>query len=90
MHNDCTMSLSVTPAMEAGITDHVWTIAELLAQHTVPLKSQKAQPLDLADEITRTRPNGDGFTRLARPVRRGSHPRSHDDWRADLRRGLPH
>jgi hypothetical protein len=24
-------SLRVTPAMEAGITDHVWTIAELLA-----------------------------------------------------------
>jgi hypothetical protein len=24
-------SLRVTPAMEAGITDHVWSIAELLA-----------------------------------------------------------
>jgi hypothetical protein len=24
-------SLRVTPAMEAGITDHVWTISELLA-----------------------------------------------------------
>jgi hypothetical protein len=24
-------SLRVTPAMEAGITDHIWTIAELLA-----------------------------------------------------------
>jgi hypothetical protein len=24
-------TLRVTPAMEAGITDHVWTIAELLA-----------------------------------------------------------
>jgi hypothetical protein len=23
-------SLRVTPAMEAGLTDHVWTIAELL------------------------------------------------------------
>jgi hypothetical protein len=24
-------SLRVTPAMEAGVTDHVWTLAELLA-----------------------------------------------------------
>jgi hypothetical protein len=24
-------SLRVTPAMEAGIADHVWTVAELLA-----------------------------------------------------------
>jgi transposase InsO family protein len=24
-------SLRVTPAMEAGITDHVWTISELIA-----------------------------------------------------------
>jgi hypothetical protein len=24
-------TLRVTPAMEAGLTDHVWTIAELLA-----------------------------------------------------------
>jgi len=24
-------SLRVTPAMEAGLTDHVWTIAELLS-----------------------------------------------------------
>ena len=24
-------SLRVTPAMEAGITDHVWSVAELLA-----------------------------------------------------------
>jgi hypothetical protein len=24
-------SLRVTPAMEAGLTDHVWTIAELVA-----------------------------------------------------------
>ncbi len=24
-------SLRVTPAMEAGITDHIWTLAELLA-----------------------------------------------------------
>lgn len=27
-------SLRVTPAMEAGLTDHIWTIAELIAtQH---------------------------------------------------------
>jgi hypothetical protein len=25
-------SLRVTPSMEAGLTDHVWTIGELLAQ----------------------------------------------------------
>jgi hypothetical protein len=24
------MTLRVTPAMEAGITDHIWTVAELL------------------------------------------------------------
>jgi hypothetical protein len=27
-------SLRVTPAMEAGLTDHVWTIAELLASNS--------------------------------------------------------
>ena len=26
-------SLGVTPAMEAGITDHVWTIEELISTH---------------------------------------------------------
>jgi len=32
-HNFCRVhsSLRVTPAMEAGLTDHVWTIAELFA-----------------------------------------------------------
>ena len=31
-HNFCRVhsSLRVTPAMEAGITDHVWTLAELI------------------------------------------------------------
>ena len=28
-------SLQVTPAMESGITDHVWTIEELISRHTV-------------------------------------------------------
>jgi hypothetical protein len=27
-------TLRVTPAMEAGLTDHVWTIAELLTTST--------------------------------------------------------
>jgi hypothetical protein len=32
-HNFCRVhkSLRITPAMEAGLTDHAWTIAELLA-----------------------------------------------------------
>jgi hypothetical protein len=29
--NSCWQTLKVTPAMEAGLTDHVWTIAELCA-----------------------------------------------------------
>lgn len=32
-YNSCRQhsSLSVTPAMEAGITDHIWKLAELIA-----------------------------------------------------------
>jgi len=26
-------TLRVTPAMESGITDHIWTIGELIARH---------------------------------------------------------
>jgi hypothetical protein len=36
-HNFCRVhaSLRVTPAMEAGIADHVWSIAELLQSETI-------------------------------------------------------
>jgi len=34
-HNFCRVhqSLRITPAMQAGITDHVWTVTELLNNH---------------------------------------------------------
>jgi hypothetical protein len=42
-YNFCGLHKSprVTPAMEAGITDHVWTIAELLAANRITFHGNK-------------------------------------------------
>jgi IS1 family transposase len=66
-------ALRVTPAMEAGIADHVWTIEEMVALALTEHQSEppRPRPLRLPDErdgaVTapaRPLPNGRGFLRL--------------------------
>lgn len=76
-HNFCKIhgALRVTPAMEAGITDHVWTVEELvdraLAAAAQPVAKPERKPLRLPEmpaEVpaapARELPNGRGFLRL--------------------------
>ena len=77
-------TLRVTPAMEAGLTGHVWTMEELLdALLAEPTgEAPVAQPLEHREPATPARPlpNGRGFLRLVTeptPARRGARPR-HD------------
>lgn len=39
-----TETLRVTPAMEAGITDHVWDLEEVIGLISENNKNQKVQP----------------------------------------------
>ncbi|WP_437816573.1 IS1 family transposase [Sorangium sp. So ce1078] len=66
-------ALRVTPAMEAGLTDHVWSIEELvgLALAETPTEPPKPKELKLPDAPAgtpaapaRALPNGRGFLRL--------------------------
>lgn len=61
-------TLRVSPAVQAGVTDHVWELSELLAAllSEVPCERPAAQPLEhLAPEgPARALPNGRGFLRL--------------------------
>lgn len=72
-------ALRVTPAMEAGITDHVWTVEELVMRALAALDDATiappvARPLRLAKEpretsaprspTVRALPNGRGFLRV--------------------------
>jgi IS1 family transposase len=61
-------SLRVTPAMEAGLTDHVWTIEELVtvALAEAPGSTPEAQPLRLRADAgpARALPGGKGWLRL--------------------------
>lgn len=61
-------TLRVTPAMQAGITDHVWTLEELLEAllDNAPSDPPRAQPLEPRTPAgpARPLPNGRGFLRL--------------------------
>ncbi len=61
-------TLRITPAMQAGITDHIWTAEELLhALLSEPAgEAPRAQPLAhrMPDAPARPLPNGRGFLRL--------------------------
>lgn len=66
-------TLRVTPAMEAGITDHVWSVAELVraaldeAPATKPEKKAlrlPETPAEVPAAPSRELPNGRGFLRL--------------------------
>lgn len=66
-------ALRVTPAMEAGLTDHVWSIEELVAAAlaetpTEPLKPKELKlpeaPAGAPTAPARALPNGRGFLRL--------------------------
>jgi hypothetical protein len=44
-------TLRVTPAMEAGLADHVWSVEEVVARAPkAPTKGAQAQPLDFAGD----------------------------------------
>ena len=61
-------TLRVTPAMAAGVTDHVWTIAEFMeaALDLAPVEKPVAQPLAHRVPVTTSRelPGGRGFLRV--------------------------
>lgn len=60
-------ALRVTPAMQAGLTDHVWSVEELVATAlSEPADAPpQAKPLRLASEVgARALPNGRGWLRL--------------------------
>jgi IS1 family transposase len=61
-------TLRVTPAMAAGITDHVWTIEEFMhaALDLAPVEKPVAQPLAHRTPVTTSRelPGGRGFLRV--------------------------
>ncbi|MCC6553002.1 MAG: transposase [Polyangiaceae bacterium] len=61
-------TLRVTPAMQAGVTDHVWTVEELLHAllEAQPVEPPRARPLEhrQPDAPARELPNGRGFLRL--------------------------
>lgn len=69
-HNLCRINrtLRVTPAMEAGLTDHVWELGELMdaALAATPSEPLRAKPLRLSekDRAARELPNGRGFLRV--------------------------
>ncbi|WP_242516536.1 transposase [Sorangium cellulosum] len=77
-------TLRVTPAMQAGITDHVWTLDELLETLLTEAEgpAPEAQPLTHREPSAPSRalPNGRGFLRLvteptpALKARRRSEP----------------
>jgi IS1 family transposase len=80
-HNFCKIhsALRVTPAMEAGVTDHVWSTEELVDRAlevagedvAPPVKKPLTMP-EVAPEATpapvRALPNGRGFLRLVKSV----------------------
>jgi hypothetical protein len=61
-------TLRVTPAMAAGVTDHVWSLAEFMEALLVNAPSEKpvAQPLAHRAPVTTSRelPGGRGFLRV--------------------------
>ena len=61
-------TLRVTPAMAAGVTDHVWSLAEFMEALLVDAPSEKpvAQPLVHGAPVTTSRelPGGRGFLRV--------------------------
>ncbi len=66
-------TIGMTPAMAAGITDHPWTIGELVEAALAELESEpvpapEPQPLRMPEEratrTTRELPNGRGFLRV--------------------------
>ncbi len=61
-------TLRVTPAMQSGIVDHVWTLAELLDALLTeePVEAPQAQPLAHREPEAPSRalPEGRGFLRL--------------------------
>lgn len=72
-YNLCSIvrTIRVTPAMAAGVTEHVWDVAEFhdaIAAEVVPVEKPKAQPLTHrappAEQPSRELPGGRGFLRL--------------------------
>ena len=61
-------TLRVTPAMQAGITDHVWTLGEFMETVLAEAPAPKPQPKPLAyrtpEVPARELPNGRGWLRL--------------------------
>lgn len=78
-------SLRVTPAMEAGLTDHVWEVAELVDAALAAEDVTKPEPHTLTPREgtgpVRALPNGRGFLRLVTggdaPLPRPVSPREH-------------
>lgn len=69
-HNLCRVvrTLRVTPAMQAGLVDHVWELDELMdaALAELPVEPLRAKPLRLAEGSATARelPGGRGFLRV--------------------------
>lgn len=78
-------TIRVTPAMAAGITDHIWDISELLAVLLAEGETDKPAKLPLEHpkpaEPARALPNGRGFLRLVKdpvaPAPRAPTPGPH-------------
>jgi IS1 family transposase len=77
-------TLRVTPAMAAGLTDHIWELPELMAAllSAAPVEPARAKPLAFRQPETPSRPlpEGRGFLRVVdapTPALRGATPR-HD------------
>jgi hypothetical protein len=63
-------TIRVTPAMQAGLTDHVWDLSEFLAALLIEGETDKPakQPLEHPQPVepARALPNGRGFLRLVK------------------------
>jgi IS1 family transposase len=77
-------TLRVTPAMAAGVTDHVWELPELMAAllSAAPVEPPRAKPLAFREPEAPSRalPEGRGYLRVVTeptPALRGATPR-HD------------